>query len=155
VAIRKRTHRRTASSAETEATSRKPDDAGTTAAQDASDETTRGDNVRVHLGDAGSHLKAAARAAAKTLGSAVGEAAKAAHEELGEGGERMRESLHEARNAGVDALHAGTSPELDLLLTKGREFTQSAESMIRARPVAAFGVALATGYLLARILRRL
>jgi ElaB/YqjD/DUF883 family membrane-anchored ribosome-binding protein len=155
MATRKRTQRRTTRPEDSDDTPRKPDNGGTKSAQDAADGTPGGDTVRAHLGEAGSHLKAAARAAAETLGSAVGEAAHAAREEFGEGGERIRESLHEARSAGVDALHAGTSPELDLLLTKGREFTSSAESMIRARPLAAFGVALATGYLLARLLRRL
>ncbi len=154
MATRKSTRRRTAKPADPDASSRTPDDNTAAQEQGSTSQAGRGEAVRAHLGEAGAHLKAAARAAAETLGSAVGEAATAASTEFGEGGERVRESLHEAGSAGVEALRAGTSPELDHLLNKGREFSASAEALIRARPVAAFGTALVAGYLLARILRR-
>jgi ElaB/YqjD/DUF883 family membrane-anchored ribosome-binding protein len=154
MATRKGNRQAKPDAADTERAQQPAEDGSTKEQHDTAQGTPRGDAVRAHLGEAGSHLKAAARAAAETLGSAMSEATQAARAELGEGGERIRESLHEAGSAGADALHAGSSPELDKLLSTGRDFSRSAEAMIRARPVAAFGAALAAGYLLARILRR-
>lgn len=154
MATRKESRRPKSGPADKEDDSQSTETSDTTTAETSAADTSRGEAVRAHLGEAGAHLRAAARAAAETLGSAMGEATHAARAEFGEGGERIRESLHEAGSASVDALHAGTGPELERLLATGRDFTRSAEAMIRARPVAAFGAALAAGYLLARILRR-
>lgn len=109
--------------------------------------------ARAKLGEAGAHLKSAANLA----GTTARQAAEAAAGELKAGRESVREELGEAGKAGRAAAHEArevAEEQLDAALSKGREFLNSAEALIREKPLAAFGVAFAAGFLLSRLARR-
>lgn len=109
--------------------------------------------AKAHLKESGEHL----RHAASLAGTSAKHAAQAARDELRVGGEAVREELDEARKAGRAAAHEArevADEKLEAALGKGREFLASAEALIRERPLAAFGVAFAAGFLLSRIGRR-
>lgn len=68
-----------------------------------------------------------------------------------------KEHLQDAASAGCEAaagVRSAATAEMDELLDKGRDALCQAQGMIRQHPVAAFGVAFAAGWLLARLTRR-
>ncbi len=110
-----------------------------------------------HLYEAKERLKDAAVAAGGAVRSAASTAAQAVREDLKAGKEAITDPLHDAASASRAAASeakAAASAEFDVLVDKGKELWTSAEGVIRQHPVAAFGAALAAGWLIARMLRR-
>lgn len=108
--------------------------------------------VKTNLGEAGSHLKQAAVAA----GGALKGAATAAGGEMKLGTAQMKAELADGALAGITAaehLGAATGEQVDALMDKGRDLIDSAAELIRERPLAAFGVAFATGWIIAKLAR--
>lgn len=106
--------------------------------------------VKTHLGEAGAHLKQAAGAA----GGAVKNAAGAAGDELRLGKAQVKAELADGAAAGIDAaqhLGGAVSEQASALLDKGRDLLDSAAELIRERPLAAFGVAFAAGWIISRL----
>lgn len=106
-----------------------------------------------HLYEAKERLKDAAVAA----GGAVKHAAVAARDGLADSRDSIAKPLSDARDAaGVAVSEVGeaASAEIDVLVDKGRELWSSAEQLIRRHPVGAFGAAFATGWLIAKLMRR-
>ena len=108
--------------------------------------------VKSNLGDAGAHLKQAASAA----GGAVKSAAGAAGDELRMGKAQVKAELADGALAGLSAaevLGGATGEQVDALMDKGRDLVDSAAELIRERPLAAFGVAFAAGWIIAKLAR--
>jgi ElaB/YqjD/DUF883 family membrane-anchored ribosome-binding protein len=108
--------------------------------------------MKDHLSEAGSHLKQATRDA----GSAVKSAASAAGEELRLGRANVKAGLSDSAVAGLSAAEqaaAASREQMDVLMDKGRDLLDSAAELIRERPLASFGVAFATGWLIAKLAR--
>lgn len=108
--------------------------------------------VKTNLGEAGTHLKQAAVAA----GGALKGAATAAGGEMKLGTAQMKAELADGALAGITAaehLGAATGEQVDALMDKGRDLIDSAAELIRERPLAAFGVAFATGWIIAKLAR--
>jgi ElaB/YqjD/DUF883 family membrane-anchored ribosome-binding protein len=106
--------------------------------------------ARAKLGETGDHLKHAAQLAGNTARSA----AEVARSELRSGGRAIGDELSEAARSG--AALAGEAREVageqfDAAMDRGRAFVHSAEELIRERPLAALGVAVLAGLLIARI----
>lgn len=109
--------------------------------------------LRERIDETGAHLRAAAGAAS----GAVTGASRAVRDELGQAAGALRDELNEAASSGRGAAEEArqvASAQLDEVLEKGRDMLASAEDLIREKPLAAFGVAFASGYLLARLTRR-
>ena len=102
-------------------------------------------------------VRSAASAATDAVRSAASSAASAAREDFAAGREQLREPLADAaaagRTAAAEARDAAAA-EFDVLVNKGKDLWGSAEGMIRQHPVAAFGTALAVGWLFAKLTRR-
>ena len=110
-----------------------------------------------HLYEAKERLKDAAVAAGSAVKNAAGSAAAAARDGLSESRDSIQSPLSDAANAASVAASeakAAASAEIDQLVGKGKELWTSAEDLIRKRPVAAFGTALAAGWIIAKLMRR-
>jgi len=110
------------------------------------------DNMKQNLGEAGSHIKQAAGHA----GSALKGAASAAGDEMRLGRAQMKSELAESALAGIAAAEqagAAGSEQVDALMDKGRDLIESASDLIRERPLASFGMAFATGWIIAKLAR--
>lgn len=108
--------------------------------------------MKDHLSEAGTHLKQAGREA----GTAVKSAASAAGEELRLGKANVKANLADGAVAGLSAAEqaaAASREQMDVLMDKGRDLLDSAAELIRERPLAAFGVAFATGWVIAKLAR--
>ncbi len=113
---------------------------------------TNTEHLKENLGEAGSHLKSAAGAA----GDAVKGAAGAAGDELRLGKANVKAELSDSALAGLAAAEFGgaaAKEQMDVLMDKGRDLLDSASELIRERPLAAFGVAFATGWVIAKLAR--
>jgi ElaB/YqjD/DUF883 family membrane-anchored ribosome-binding protein len=110
-----------------------------------------------HLYEAKERLKDAAVAAGSAVRSAAGSAASAVKQDLADSREAIGTPLADARGAAAAAAtevgHAA-SAEFDHLMDKGKDLLSSAESLIRERPIVAFGAAFAVGWLIAKLARR-
>jgi len=109
--------------------------------------------ARSKIGEAGAHLKTAASLASVS----ARHAAEAAASELKVGGEAIRGELGSAGEAGKQAAQEASEvarEQVDAALSKGRAFLSSGEALIREKPLAAFGIAFAAGFLLSRLARR-
>ncbi|WP_374609493.1 hypothetical protein [Thermomonas sp.] len=112
-----------------------------------SDNTTA---VKTNLGEAGTHLKQAAIAA----GDAIKGAASAAGGEVQLGKAQMKSELAEGALSGLTAaehLGGAAGEQMDALMDKGRDLIDSAAELIRERPLAAFGVAFAAGWIISKL----
>ena len=110
-----------------------------------------------HLYEAKERLKDAAVAAGSAVKSAASTAAQAARDDLKVGKEAIADPLHDvasATRAAASEAKAAASAEIDVLVDKSKELWTSAEGVIRKHPVAAFGAALAAGWLIAKMVRR-
>ena len=106
--------------------------------------------VKANLGEAGTHLKQAAVAA----GGAIKGAASAAGDEMKLGKAQVKSELADGALAGLSAAeHFGgaAGEQMDALMEKGRDLIDSAADLIRARPLAAFGVAFAAGWIISKL----
>lgn len=111
---------------------------------------TATDNIKNTLGEAGNRLKAAASEA----GTAVKDAASAAGDEVRLGKAQVKAQLADGALAGITALEqagAASREQVDALMDKGRDLVESAAELIRERPIASFGVAFATGWIIAKL----
>ena len=110
------------------------------------------DAIKTNLGEAGSHLKQAASAASDAFKGA----AHAAGDEMKLGKAQMKSELADGALAGLSAaevLGGATGEQVDALMDKGRDLVDSAAELIRERPLAAFGVAFAAGWIIAKLAR--
>jgi ElaB/YqjD/DUF883 family membrane-anchored ribosome-binding protein len=113
---------------------------------------TASDNMKNSLGEAGSHL----RQAAGHAGEAIKGAASAAGDEMRLGKAQMKAELADGALSGIAALEqagAASREQMDALMDKGRDLIDSASELIRERPLASFGVAFATGWIIAKLAR--
>jgi ElaB/YqjD/DUF883 family membrane-anchored ribosome-binding protein len=109
-------------------------------------------SLKSNLGQAGSHLKQAGSHA----GVAVKSAASAAGEELRLGKANVKSELAESALSGIAAAEVATAAgreQVDALMDKGRDLLESASELIRERPLASFGIAFATGWIIAKLAR--
>jgi len=114
--------------------------------------STNTEALKTNLGEAGTHLKQAASAA----GEALKNAASAAGDEMKLGKVQVKSELADGALAGIGAaenIKAATGEQVDALMDKGRDLIDSAAELIRERPLAAFGVAFATGWIIAKLAR--
>ena len=112
--------------------------------------STNTDALKSNLGEAGTHLKQAAVAA----GDALKGAASAAGDEMRLGKAQMKSELADGALAGLSAaevLGGATGEQVDALMDKGRDLVDSAAELIRERPLAAFGVAFAAGWIISKL----
>ena len=110
------------------------------------------ESLKANLGEAGSHLKQAASHA----GVAIKGAAGAAGEELRLGKAQVKSELADSALAGIAAAEqagAAGREQVDVLMDKGRDLIESAADLIRERPLASFGMAFATGWIIAKLAR--
>lgn len=109
--------------------------------------------ARAKLGEATDHLKAAAHLAGNTARSA----AETARSELRSGGHAVGEELSEAarssRAAAAEARDVADE-QMQMAISRGRQLLQSAEALIRERPLTSLGVAVLAGVLIAKMGRR-
>ena len=113
---------------------------------------TSTENMKENLAEAGSHLKAAAGAA----GEAIRGAGSAAGDELRLGRANVKAELADSALAGLAAAEEGAAvarEQVDALMDKGKDLIDSAAELIREKPLAAFGVAFAAGWLISRLTR--
>ena len=110
------------------------------------------DAMKADLGEAGTHFRQAAAAA----GEALKGAATAAGDEMRLGKAQMKSELADGALSGIAALEqagAASREQMDALMDKGRDLIDSASELIRERPLASFGVAFATGWIIAKLAR--
>jgi ElaB/YqjD/DUF883 family membrane-anchored ribosome-binding protein len=110
------------------------------------------DNMKANLGEAGTHLKQAAGHA----GEAIKGAAGAVGEEMRLGKAQVKSELAESALSGIAAVEqagAASREQVDQLMDKGRDLIESAADLIRERPLASFGMAFATGWIIAKLAR--
>ena len=113
---------------------------------------TASDSMKNNLGEAGTHLKYAAGHA----GEAIKGAATAAGDEMRLGKAQMKSELAESALSGIAAVEqagAASREQVDALMDKGRDLIESAADLIRERPLASFGMAFATGWIIAKLAR--
>lgn len=105
-----------------------------------------------NLSEAGTSLKQAA----VDTGDALRNAAVAAGEELRVGKANLKADLADSAIASLAAAEAAggaAREQVDALMDKGRDLIDSASELIRERPLVSFGVAFATGWVLAKLAR--
>ncbi|MGV8940603.1 MAG: hypothetical protein ACOH1P_03565 [Lysobacter sp.] len=115
-------------------------------------DTTATQALKTNLGEAGDHLKQAARDA----GDALKGASAAAGDELKLGRANLKADLADTALAGMAAAGSAGSAareQADELMDKGRDLIDSAAELIRERPIASFGAAFAAGWIIAKLAR--
>ena len=83
-------------------------------------------------------------------------AASAVGEELRLGKANVKSELAESALSGIAAAEQATAAgreQVDALMDKGRDLIESASELIRERPLASFGIAFATGWVIAKLAR--
>ena len=96
------------------------------------------------------------RPAAVDTGEALRNAAVAAGDELRVGKANLKADLADSAIASIAAAEAAggaAREQVDALMDKGRDLVDSAAELIRERPLVTFGVAFATGWVLAKLAR--
>ena len=122
------------------------------AMDDTNTGTTGTASLKANLGQAGSHLKQAAGHA----GVALKGAASAAGDEMRVGKANVKSELAASALSGIAAAEVATAAgreQVDALMDKGRDLLESASELIRERPLASFGMAFATGWIIAKLAR--
>lgn len=107
---------------------------------------------KANLSEAGTSL----RQAAADTGDALKNAAVAAGEELRVGKANLKADLADTALAGIAAAEVAGSAareQIDVVMDKGRDLVDSASDLIRERPLVSFGVAFATGWIIAKLAR--
>lgn len=113
---------------------------------------THTDNLKSNLGEAGDHLKHAASHA----NDAIRSAASVAGDEARLGRAQVKADLADSALSGISALEEGgdaAREQVDQLMDKSRDLVESAADLIRERPLASFGVAFASGWIIAKLAR--
>ncbi|WP_057668370.1 hypothetical protein, partial [Xanthomonas citri] len=83
-------------------------------------------------------------------------ATSAAGDELKLGRANVKAELSDTALAGMAAAEFGgaaAKEQIDVLVAKGNDLLESATDLIRERPLAAFGVAFAAGWVIAKLAR--
>lgn len=109
-------------------------------------------NVTDNLSEAGSHIKQAASHA----GDSIKGAAAAAGDELRLGRANMKAELADGAVSSLNAVEemgAAAKEQMDVLMDKSRDMIDSTAELIRERPLTAFGVAFAAGWVIAKLAR--
>ena len=112
--------------------------------------STNTEAVKTNLGEAGTHLKQAAVAA----GDAIKGVASAAGDEARLGKAQLKSELADGAIATLNAASAlggATGEQVDVLMDTGRDLIDSAAELIRERPLAAFGMAFAAGWIISKL----
>ena len=104
------------------------------------------------------HIAPAPRVSVQAFCETVETAAavQAAGEDRRLGKAHLKSDLADSALAGLAALEEGgaaAGEQVDVLLDKGRDLIDSAADLIRERPIASFGVAFATGWIIAKLAR--
>ena len=113
---------------------------------------TSTDAMKASLGEAGGHLKQAASHA----GDAIKNIAAAAGDEAKLGKANMKAELADGAVAGISAaeeMGVAAKEQMDVLMDKSRDMMDSTAELIRERPLTAFGIAFATGWVIAKLAR--
>ncbi len=113
---------------------------------------TASDTIKSNLGEAGGHIKQAASAASE----AIKGASNVAGDELRLGKAQVKSELADSALAGIAAaenLGDAAREQMDVLMDKSRDVLDSASELIRERPLTAFGIAFAAGWLIAKVAR--
>ncbi|MBS0214345.1 MAG: hypothetical protein JSR63_01365 [Proteobacteria bacterium] len=108
--------------------------------------------MKENLSDAGGHLKQAAIHA----GDSMKNAASAAGDEFRLGRANMKSELADGAQSGkaaAEQMGAAAKEQMDALMGKSRDMMDSAAELIRERPLTAFGVAFAAGWVIAKLAR--
>ena len=126
--------------------------------QTSSASTSRSENgssssTGAHLGAASAHLAKAADKVVEGVQVANVAARQALRDGLSDSGPELRAAGAEARAAGSSAVDAAEQ-QLAAMGEKSRHLADRTGQFIRERPLAAFGIAVAGGFLLSRVLRR-
>jgi ElaB/YqjD/DUF883 family membrane-anchored ribosome-binding protein len=111
------------------------------------------DSTGGHLGAASVHLAKAADKVVEGVQVANVAARQALRDGLNGSGPELRAAGGEVRAAGSSAVDAAQQ-QFSALGARTRELADSSGSFIRERPLAALGIAVASGFLLSRLLRR-
>ena len=109
-------------------------------------------DLKNNLSEAGGHIKQAAAHA----GDSIKGAAAAAGDELRLGKANMKAELADGAVAGLNAAEqvgAAAKEQMDVLMEKSRDMMDSTAELIRERPLTAFGIAFATGWVIAKLAR--
>ena len=109
-------------------------------------------NVTDNLSEAGSHIKQAAAHAGDSLKGA----AAAASDELRLGRANAKAELADGAVSSLNAVEemgAAAKEQMDVLMDKSRDMIDSTAELIRERPLTAFGVAFAAGWVIAKLAR--
>lgn len=108
------------------------------------------DALKSNLGEAGSLLKQAASSAGDTIKGA----ATLSGDDFRLGKAELKAGLADtglAALAAAEALPPATREQVDMLMEKGEDLIDSAAELIRERPLAAFGMAFAAGWIIAKL----
>lgn len=94
--------------------------------------------------------------AGANLGESIRNAAAVAGDELRVAKANVKSTLADGALAGINALEGGAvvaGEQVDVLMEKGRDLIESAAELVRERPLASFGIAFATGWIIAKLAR--
>ena len=111
---------------------------------------TSTDAMKADLSEAGSHFKQAAVAAGDAVKGMVG----AASDEAKLGKATLKAELADGAIASMNAagnFGDAAGEQIDALMDKGRDLVDSASELIRERPLAAFGMAFAAGWIISKL----
>lgn len=111
------------------------------------------DSAKAHLGNASAHVVEAADKLVEGVQVANVAARKALRDGIDGSGPSLRAAGAEAKAAGSSALGAAEQRVAELG-DKSRELASRSGQFVRDRPLAALGIAVASGFLLSRLLRR-
>lgn len=109
-------------------------------------------NVKDNLAEAGGHIKQAAVHAGDSLKGA----AAAAGDELRLGKANLKAELADGAVSTLNAaeqIGAAAKEQMDVLMDKSRDMIDSTAELIRERPLTAFGIAFAAGWVIAKLAR--
>ena len=111
------------------------------------------DSAGAHLGAASAHLAKAADRVVEGVQVANVAARQALRNGIDESAPELRAAGEEARAAGQSARQSAEQ-QFAALGERSRDLAGRSGQFIRDRPLAAFGIAVAGGFLLSRLLRR-
>lgn len=111
------------------------------------------DSAAAHIGNASAHVVEAADKLVEGVQVANVAARKAIRDGISESGPALRAAGAEARAAGSSAM-GEVEQRMSELGDKSRQLASRSGQFVRDRPLAALGIAVASGFLLSRLLRR-
>ena len=106
-----------------------------------------------HLKSAGEHLQHAARKAVSAIPNANAAATQVLKDGYAEIAPDLAAAKREASEAG-SAAAASTEKKWNEVVAQGKSALERSEQFVRERPLAAVGIAVASGFLLSKLIRR-